>query len=138
MNFRKILFVAVVVFMIVQALIGLNGSEDHIKSLRNFHAQTPYTVTPLDAQRFNIAEQGKLGDMSACMNQVKSKMARQVPDSDKGVQGLLRINSGDYKIYLSVYGNEAYSIRLMKSDEAGNHSRQTTSYSINCDLRLIN
>ncbi|HAS8201348.1 TPA: hypothetical protein I7683_21865, partial [Vibrio vulnificus] len=68
----------------------------------------------------------------------RSISARRIKDADGGNSGLLRVFSGNYKILLSIYSDEAHSIRLLKFDDSGDYIWQTSSYSINCDVKLMN
>ncbi|KJF79636.1 hypothetical protein [Photobacterium angustum] len=138
MKYKAILLALAVIGMIYSAVSGLKGSSTNIKSLDSFGTNTPYSISVTDAKNFGIPNSGVFGEFSSCFKKIRSKSARKIKEDDGGESGLLRVNSGVYKIYLSVYSNEAYSIRLIKLDKEGEILWQTTSYSINCDLNLFN
>ncbi|EJE8532076.1 hypothetical protein NRI82_004344 [Vibrio vulnificus] len=138
MRYLKFLFVVILLVVLVRIIFWYKESSNNIQLLKSFDSSMPYAISEVDSRRFNLPQKGEFGAMSSCIKKFRSKSARRIKDADGGNSGLLRVFSGNYKILLSIYSDEAYSIRLFKFDDSGDYIWQTSSYSINCDVKLMN
>ncbi|GAB2928833.1 hypothetical protein GCM10027181_29660 [Rheinheimera gaetbuli] len=107
-----------------------------------FQELTPdshYTVLEQYHVKHEFEQRGNLGAMYSCLREYKwSSKRKPKSPNDVAIGKWLKLKLLNYVLRMKISEGEAYMIEFTEVDNKGNEVESSNSYSVNCDLSLLN
>lgn len=139
-NNKPVLWIAIVASLtlnIALQVLDYYGEKEYVE-IHSLSADSPYTIDEYSAQRYGVAQKGKLGKMHHCLTQYRSVNDAKRSKGASGPTGSMVVKGATYQLHFRISDGEVTKARLSTYHPDGRPRASSSTVAVNCSIKLLN
>ncbi len=139
-NNKPVLWIAIVASLtlnIALQVLDYYGEKEYVE-IHSLSADSPYTIDEYSAQRYGVAQKGKLGKMHHCLTQYRSVNDAKWSKGASGPTGSMVVKGATYQLHFRISDGEVTKARLSTYHPDGRPRASSSTVAVNCSIKLLN
>ncbi|CAH6873493.1 conserved hypothetical protein [Vibrio chagasii] len=118
-------------------ITNYSGEKKYIE-INSLSAHSLYATDEYSAQRYGVAQKGKLGKMHHCLTQYRSVNDAKRSKGASGPSGSMTVKGATYQLLFSISDGEVTKARLKAYHPDGRPRAISSTVAVNCSIKLLN